>query len=300
MNGILGQGRAGKTLTAMAASRRAPSALLFVGPDGVGKKRAALEFAKDISCGDDAAQRGAVDRRLHPDIRLVDLEFQAGLLGEELKKQNVLRIETVREACKEVARAKVQGKWRVMVIDEAERLNAAAQNALLKFLEEPPPATTWVLVTSGPDRLLDTIRSRCQPVRFQALSPETVSGILRAEGFEPGEAAALAAACEGSVSRATSLRETRDLFREVDWGAPTAAFDAVGLLPKDLAQARVHTAGLIAYLASLVRRDLDAAEELLDLRRLLRRNVDPKLLLELAVLAAEPHAETVAASFSHG
>jgi DNA polymerase-3 subunit delta' len=90
-----------------------------------------------------------------------------------------------------------------VIIDDADALMPEAQNALLKTLEEPPPASVFVLVTSRPDLLLPTVRSRCQRLRFGALSASDVAAVLiRDHGFDAPAAHAAAAAADGSIGRA--------------------------------------------------------------------------------------------------
>ena len=78
-----------------------------------------------------------------------------------------------------------EGGWRVVVVEEADRMNEAAQTHFLKTLEEPPSATMFVLVSEFPRRLLPAIRSRCQHIRFGALHTQTVKELLLAQRKEP-------------------------------------------------------------------------------------------------------------------
>ena len=90
-----------------------------------------------------------------------------------------------------------------MIVDDADALISEAQNALLKTLEEPPPASVFVLVTSRPDVLLPTVRSRCQRLRFGPLAPSELAAVLmRDHGFATADAHAAAAAADGSIGRA--------------------------------------------------------------------------------------------------
>jgi DNA polymerase-3 subunit delta' len=109
-----------------------------------------------------------------------------------------------------------------VIVDEADALIGEAQNALLKTLEEPPPASVFVLVTSRPDVLLPTVRSRCQHLRFGALSASEVATVLtRDHGLSAADAHAAAAAADGSIGRA--------LGRDVE-GAAAARTAAARLL----------------------------------------------------------------------
>ena len=129
---------------------------------------------------------------MHPDV----VALEPGETG-------VIKIEPTREVIDKAAYRPFEGRRRVVVIVPADALNAEAQNALLKTLEEPPSASTFVLVTARPDVLLPTVRSRCQRVRFGRLSEAEVASVLVARhGYGPAEAHAAAAAADGSVGQA--------------------------------------------------------------------------------------------------
>ena len=95
-----------------------------------------------------------------------------------------------------------EGRRRVVIIDEADALVPPAQNALLKTLEEPPSASVFMLVTSRPDALLPTVRSRCPRLRFRPLDADDVAAVLMQRGRSEAEARAMAATADGSVGRA--------------------------------------------------------------------------------------------------
>ena len=118
------------------------------------------------ACGECAACR-RIARRVHADV----LFIEPGESGS-------IKIEQIREAIERSAYRPFEGRRRVVIINEADAIVADAQNALLKTLEEPPPSSTFVLVTSRPDTLLITVRSRCQRLRFGALSPADVAAVL--------------------------------------------------------------------------------------------------------------------------
>jgi DNA polymerase-3 subunit delta' len=95
-----------------------------------------------------------------------------------------------------------EGRRRVVIVDEADALVVGAQNALLKTLEEPPSASVFILVTSRPDALLITVRSRCPRLRFRPLDADDVARVLKARGHSDTEARTVAASAEGSIGRA--------------------------------------------------------------------------------------------------
>jgi len=190
-------------LLARAAVRGSlPPSLIFAGPEGVGKRTAATALAQLLNClnrpeaGTDACGECPACRKIargvHPDV----VALEPGETG-------VIKIEPTREVIDKTAYRPFEGRRRVVVIDPADALNAEAQNALLKTLEEPPPASTFVLVTARPDVLLPTVRSRCQRIRFGRLTEAEVASVLVARhGYGRAEANAAAAAADGSVGQA--------------------------------------------------------------------------------------------------
>jgi DNA polymerase-3 subunit delta' len=186
-----------------------PQSLIFAGPEGVGKRLTAISLAQAVNCPNAAAVAGdeagddapAIDgcgtcsvcRRvaqgMHPDV----IQLAATDVG----------IDDIREAIETAGYRPFEGKRRVFILDTADRLSNEIQNALLKTLEEPPPSSSFVLVTSRPDMLLPTVRSRCPMLRFGRLSVADVERLLEQQhGLERARAHAVAMAAEGSVGRA--------------------------------------------------------------------------------------------------
>jgi DNA polymerase III subunit delta' len=200
-----------------------PPSLIFAGPAGVGKRLVATSLAQALNCLNPnpspqplvpSAQSLApspqppdvdscgtcaacirIARGVHPDV----LVLEPGDTGS-------IKIEQVREVVDRAAYRPFEGRRRVVVIDEADALLPAAQNALLKTLEEPPSMSVFVLVTSRPDVLLPTVRSRCPRLNFRPLSPDEIAVALIARGQTETAARAVAAAAEGSLGRALEAR----------------------------------------------------------------------------------------------
>src|SRR3954470_18966915 len=150
-----------------------------------------------------------ITRGVHPDVLVV-----------EPGDNGSIKIDQVRDIVDRSAYRPFEGRRRGVIIDEADALVAAAQNALLKTLEEPPPSSVFVLVTSRPDVLLPTVRSRCPQLRFRPLSPGDIAAALIARGAGESEARAVAAAANGSLGEALDatggdLVEARDVAQRV-------------------------------------------------------------------------------------
>jgi DNA polymerase-3 subunit delta' len=201
MNEVLGQAAAVELLTAAWRSGRVHHAWIFSGPRGVGKYTTARAFAAALldpgarvdergvlvaEPDGDVARRVAADT--HPDLHVIRKELALYASNPDLRQRKLLNIplDVLREFMiggrtgdgrthdAPAYRKASLGHGKVFVIDEAEIIDANGQNALLKTLEEPPPATYIVLVTSRPERLLPTIHSRCQQVRFGPLDHEAM------------------------------------------------------------------------------------------------------------------------------
>ena len=228
---IVGQERAIETLRATLRAGRIPNAYLFEGPWGVGKTRTALALAaalvcrteKDEACGKcDACLRAA--RMQHPDIRYIfpvmgdddDPEAMGAILQQVADDENYvftyekassIRIGLTRELLKELAYKPYEGRRRVIVMRDADRMREDQYSAMLKSLEEPGASTLWVLTTSRPNRLPPTIRSRCLKVRFRALPEDAIERyLIERAAVSKSEARLLAALASGSLSRALTLR----------------------------------------------------------------------------------------------
>ena len=180
-----------------------PPTLLLAGPAGVGKWRVARALAETINCqapvdGDACGVCRSCDRIIrgqHVDV--------LALAPDDTGK---IKIDEVREVIADCEYRPFEGKRRVVLIRDADALLEAAQNALLKSLEEPPPGTIFVLTSAAPDALLRTVRSRTIRLLFGRLTIAEVERVLvRDHGREPAEARWLAGLADGSPGVALAI-----------------------------------------------------------------------------------------------
>lgn len=190
-------------LESIARSGNVPRSLLFTGPPGVGKLRAATTLAQALNCrispGNACGTCPAcvrIERGEYPDVRIARPEGAGGQI----------KVEAVRLIVSEMPFRPFEGRMRVGIVADADRLNPSAANTILKTLEEPPPWAVLVLVTPNLAALLPTLVSRCQIFRFAPLSTEEVADLLRREhDMSDSQARLLAALSQGSLSRALEL-----------------------------------------------------------------------------------------------
>jgi DNA polymerase-3 subunit delta' len=202
----------------MLAVGRLASTYLFVGPEGVGKRKFALQLAQTLLCTEnnpaelnpcgDCESCRLVAAGNHPDLDVVSLlPGRSSLAIRQFVGENDTRN---REGlCHNIALRPMLGRRRVAIIDDADWFTTEAANCLLKTLEEPPPGAVIILVATSRSRLLPTILSRVQIVRFQPLPDAVLSELVLTEGLAPDEPAAaeLASRAGGSITRARELAD---------------------------------------------------------------------------------------------
>lgn len=201
---VLGQERALEILRGSITKNRIAHAYIFTGEDGIGKKFTAINIAKTLNCEQNIKDRdqgsgakserlgvyssraktrsedqGAevdccdkcpscikIDKAIHPDVFLLAPE------------NGQIKVETIRDIGKSLSYKAFEGKWKIVIIDNADTLNQSAANAFLKTLEEPSDQSLLMLISSMPELILSTIRSRCQRINFFPLPLNKISELL--------------------------------------------------------------------------------------------------------------------------
>ncbi|NLP04696.1 hypothetical protein GX411_01925 [Candidatus Fermentibacteria bacterium] len=229
---LIGQVRARALLEASFESGRLPHAFLFAGPRGTGKLTAALATASAWMCetGDNCGHCRHCRRVAcfeHPDARitmpvtgsttpdevflLLSRRVADGVTPVALPGNCWIPIESVREIQSRLALKPYEGRGRVEIVLDADRMKAEAANALLKTLEEPPPGTLLILTAVRASAILPTVRSRMQTVRFGRLSTRDIASALVSRiSMESDEAERLAMASDGSLGAALEAATERD------------------------------------------------------------------------------------------
>ena len=313
-DGLVGQPLAVDLLEAALQQKRLAPAYLFAGPEGVGRRLAALRFLEGVlseGVGCERARRRLEDRN-HPDLVWIEPTFQHQgrlLTSDEAVEAGVnrrtppqLRLEQIRGVRRALGRQPVESPRGMVVIESTEAMAEAAANALLKTLEEPGHGLL-ILLTAAPERLLSTIRSRCQLIRFVRLDRPSVAEVLRrldAVEQDPPELLAMAAGSPGAV-----------LEHRNRWAAlPTELIPRLRHLPNEpmpaLALARdvcealdgEQQLWLINWWQQALwtsSRDVESLKRLETLRRHLLSFVQPRLAWEVALLDLTKEARSALA-----
>ena len=229
---LIGHPSAVRLLQRSLTTERLAHAYLFTGPPNIGKTTLALLFAQALLCEDEAAGAAGLVcgvcsacrralARTHPDLRLIepagagddDLsgDSESGASRRSQRKaasRAQIKIETVREVQRELALRPYQGRRRVVVLTQADALNDAAENALLKTLEEPPAHALLLLTAEETEYLLPTTVSRCQQVPLQPVPHAVIAEALVGKGMASADADRLARLSGGRVGWA--LNAARD------------------------------------------------------------------------------------------
>jgi DNA polymerase III subunit delta' len=210
---VLGQERAKRFLKRLLHLCKVPHAILLSGMKGVGKTALAREFATLLNClnpeGSDSCDACASCRKMK-DGHHADLVW--------VRSEGVyIKLDQIRSLKQRLAFRPFEGKWRIVIVEDAQNLREEAGNALLKLLEEPPRQNLFILTALEPQMLLPTIVSRCCHVRLQPLEQTSIAHHLTTTlGLHPSQAQKIASLAEGSLDRARLLAEPDRMAHLVD------------------------------------------------------------------------------------
>ncbi|GIM48746.1 DNA polymerase III subunit [Capnocytophaga stomatis] len=240
-NDILGYDSIKKHLKDSVEAKRIAHAQLFVGNEGCGALPLAIAYASHILCGDNNSCQTKCNNLSHPDLHFVfptaitakvkkdpisslfldewrkfikeqpygslfDWYLQLGIEN----KQGNIGVNEAKDITSKLSLKAFEGGYKVMIIWMAEKMNTESANKLLKLLEEPPQQTIFLLVTEDEASILDTIRSRCQILRFPPLSENAIKQGLIQKGISEGEATKLAVRAQGNFNKALRFFEETD------------------------------------------------------------------------------------------
>lgn len=204
---ILGQSALVQNLRDSIDAGRIVHAYLFCGPEGTGKRTLAEICARALNC----RSEGLKPCDQCPTCK----RFLSGNFPDlfMLQPQKSIGVEEIRQIIAQVQAKPFEGGRHVVIIQDAGKMTAQAQNALLKTLESPPEDVVFFLLTDSLQSLLPTVLSRCRLVRFHPIDEESEVRVLSARGIEPERAHLLARLSEGSVGRALKIHEDEGFFK---------------------------------------------------------------------------------------
>ncbi len=328
---IIGQERPLSILKGFIVKGRIPHALLFAGDEGIGKQLTAVNFAKTLNCNptreDDlfsvsdkeSSERDSsvhtdaceacpscqkIDKGSHPDVFFISPEGDGGQIP----------VAAIRQLQESLSYKSFEGNWKIAIIDNAEKLNLSAANAFLQTLEEPSPQSRFIHISSRPEMLLPTIRSRCQRLNFSPLPIDTMSRMLvekfDIEGHDRSRLLSTLSGGKLGYALNESLLEQRewsfDIFREMIrsleedvwenreamdewfewaqmWLRDISVYKATGRLDIMINHDKINEISAIASGSSL-KDILQLARELYNIKRRLSFNLNKQLTLNYTSL----------------
>ena len=297
LSGVAGHKRLTALISRAIDRDTLPPTLLFAGPSGVGKWLVAQATAQAVNCLE-PVRNGREDLPIDAcgTCRACDRMARGvhvDVIAIEPDERGSIKIDVVRDVLSRTGFRPFEGKRRAVLVREADTLEPAAQNALLKSLEEPPPGTMFILTTAVPGVLLPTVRSRCMRLRFGRLTAAEVAAVLvRDHGLTDAEARVAAPLADGSVGQAlalsdtdlTAMRDSAMLLLQRTSGRSDvqarlqAATDLVGQKSQERDRGQL---AVVLRLAASMLRDIEAINAGADARVL----ANPQLTGDLSALA---------------
>lgn len=209
---IIGHERQIKSLQNTIEKNNISHSYLFEGEEGLGKKQVALAFAKTLLCREEGLEPCNLcsscikfDSYNHPDFKIIQPE------------KGIIKKEEIDELIKSASTAPFEGRRKIFIIDDSHNMNTEGMNGLLKTLEEPPEFMNIILVTSITNRLLPTILSRCQRIRFYPIETFKIVDFLEREKLlDPDRSKFIANFTKGSLGRSIEISTSEDFFKKRD------------------------------------------------------------------------------------
>jgi len=220
----VGQDQPIRLLTTLLRNETIPHALLFTGMEGVGKQNTAMIFAMACNCLPYKSERFSEGAKTHTKSEQTDIrQIKATPCGDCRSCRKIysghhpdiifvtssgpfIKIDQIRDLIRTLAMKPYEARLRVVVISDAQAMNPAASNALLKVLEEPPDRTILILTATQTSDLLPTIVSRCQQIRFNPIAKKRIEMLLVEEhGVRPDDAEIISIMANGSLSKALAM-----------------------------------------------------------------------------------------------
>ena len=217
MNTVIGHKQVLYRMYETISQGRQSHAYLITGPNSVGKKLVAQYIASRLNCENldrfscgECQQCRRIAKGVHADCEIVSVDYD-GSLHVDGKKRTVITIEQIRKIIRECHLKPYEGKYRVYVVEAADRMSDEASNALLKTLEEPPDQVVIILLTSTLEKILPTLSSRTQVISLKTVNwPELKQGLIDCLSLEDGVAEELAKTCGGKPGIAIKLFQEED------------------------------------------------------------------------------------------
>ncbi len=227
---IIGQNKAVSMLQGILRRDRLAGAYLFCGESGIGKKTTAINFVKTVNClhAGNISTDDQIGLLLTPNPQSLIPDFDACEVCDSCIKisagthpdvitiapeERIIKIEEIRAIEEALSFRPYEGRKKIVIVDDADSMNPSASNAFLKTLEEPPEDSLIILITSRPDRLPATIRSRCSKISFHTHSLTSCRDILRKEmGDNEADLALRLSLGRPGIALSSDVREDRDWF----------------------------------------------------------------------------------------
>lgn len=301
---IIAQNKAKTIISEQIKNNKIPHGYIFMGEDGIGKNTTAMEFVKILNCTINDYTKtdvGAcnhciaceqINKGSYPDLHIINFAKQAEILEEDIDKQKTLKIDTIRYMQKNVYMKATEGKWKVFILEPAEKMTTAAANCLLKTLEEPPENTIIILIAKHKETIPITIVSRAQTVFFQPLPANEITNYLQQQhSLSVENSVKIANLSDGSIEKAEMLMLNTQNEYSTLWSELTSKkLAAVDILSKSKSVSKdrksvVEAVDIITESAiKNFRREpykyTDIIEKLIESKKYLNQNVNPNTVMD--------------------